>query len=149
MNQDTTGRNLYWQYRIRERTLLELSHLYRIPPSTLSRQFRQTDERMLKLHGLRWFLEILRVAMPVKHEIVCKYATEHNLTRVQALAKLECTVSAYCEEKRKDPVRFLRRKLTSKMVTREPITGNRTVPATISRTNLSRRNCLRRTERNP
>src|SRR2546426_6197688 len=111
MTKDVSGFDLYWQYRKSEKTLRELGHLYRIHSSVLSHQFRQLDDRMLKQHGLRWFLEILRFAMREKYEIVCEHATVQNLTRVQASAKLGCTASAYYQEKRKDPVKFLRKKL--------------------------------------
>src|SRR5438093_10336574 len=122
MNQDTVGRKLYWQYRKGERTLRELGHLYRIPPSALSRQFRQRDDRMLIVYGVRWLLQILRSALPEEYEFVRKHATEHNLTRVRALAELECTVWAFYQEKRKDPVKFLRKKLSQRNQLRTQVT---------------------------
>ncbi|OLE74351.1 hypothetical protein AUG19_08935 [archaeon 13_1_20CM_2_54_9] len=114
MTRDVSGFDLYWQYRKGEKTLRELSHLYRIHSSVLSHQFRQRDDRMLRMYGPKWFLEILRLAMPEDYDIVCEHVTEHNLTRVQTLAELGCTVSTYYQEKRKDPVKFLRKKVSQK-----------------------------------
>jgi len=94
--------------------------MYKIHPGIFSRQFRQRDEVRLKIHGLKWFLEILRNAMPNEWKLLLDYAAKNNLSLVEALEKLGCTLSAYNQEKRRDPAKFLRKKLNPK-----PATGKR------------------------